>query len=360
MSAAPTQDPPPRDPLHPPRVRAAWHPACASDALGDGLLTTALYGVPLVLFRGPDGAPAALVDRCPHRNVPLSAGRLVPGGLACGYHGWRFDPRGRCTAIPGLVGEPDAPGRRCGAHATAEVGGLIWVWGEVDRPPRGAPPRSALHDDPRYGVVRQHLIAEGSVLAVAENALDVPHTAFAHGGLFRVDRDRAPITCHVRRWADRAEAEYVGEQRPKGLVGRVLSPGGGEVVHFDRFTLPGLVEVEYRIGDENHILVQAALQPLDDHRTAVHATVFVRARVPLWLARPFAEPVALHIFGQDQQILAAQTRTMRAFGEAKYASTELDLLGPHILRLLRRAEADGLPEPGDAGPEVEKTVTMLV
>ena len=37
------------------------------------------------------GAPGALLDRCPHRSVPLSFGKVADGRLQCGYHGWAFD-----------------------------------------------------------------------------------------------------------------------------------------------------------------------------------------------------------------------------------------------------------------------------
>ncbi|TIX36782.1 MAG: Rieske (2Fe-2S) protein, partial [Mesorhizobium sp.] len=54
-------------------------------------------GQPLVLFRSTQGI-AALFDRCPHRLVELSTGKLVGGEIERPYHGWRYDGEGRCTA----------------------------------------------------------------------------------------------------------------------------------------------------------------------------------------------------------------------------------------------------------------------
>ncbi len=68
-------------------------------------------------------------------------------------------------------------------------------------------------------------------------------------------------------------------------------------------------------------------------------------------------------------MLAAQTETIRRFGGERYTSTELDLLGRGIWRLLRQAERaettfgsgggadlapDGQPEP------IETTVTIRI
>ena len=76
----------------------AWFIACEARALRDKPISFTLQGTPLVLFRGAEGKPAALLDRCPHRNAPLSLGKVVNGELQCGYHGWRFDGAGFCRA----------------------------------------------------------------------------------------------------------------------------------------------------------------------------------------------------------------------------------------------------------------------
>src|SRR6185437_13083032 len=74
------------------RVLDAWYVACTSAELGEQPLARMVLGVPLVLFRGP--AASALLDRCPHRNVPLSLGSVDHGELKCRYHGWRFNAGG--------------------------------------------------------------------------------------------------------------------------------------------------------------------------------------------------------------------------------------------------------------------------
>jgi len=58
--------------------------------------------------------------------------------------------------------------------------------------------------------------------------------------------------------------------------------------------------------------------------------------------------VAMRIFKQDARILRLQARTIRRFGGEHFASTELDLMGPQIMRLMRLAQ-DGKPQ-HDARP----------
>jgi phenylpropionate dioxygenase-like ring-hydroxylating dioxygenase large terminal subunit len=335
-----------------------WYVACRSEELGRRPLARTILGTPIALFRDAEGRPAALLDRCPHRNVPLSVGDVVGGQLRCAYHGWAFDGAGRCRAVPGFSGEPDHRTRCAPTFPVREQQGFVWIQPAAGQPPLGEPFAFPHLDDRRYTVVRRELRAEASMPMMAENALDVPHTAFLHGGLFRNDGARNRIVARIRRHGDRVEAEYIGEPRPTGLAARLLSPSGGMVTHFDRFLLPSIVQVEYRIGEENHIVLNGALTPVTEHDTRLYAVVAARTRVPGWLLKPVVLPIALRIFGQDARILRLQSATVRHFGEEAYASTEIDLLGHHIARLLRQAADGTLPGPDAAA--VERDVEMWV
>lgn len=337
------------------RVSRAWYVVCESSELGDKPLRRELLGTPLVLFRAEGGKPAALLDRCPHRNAPLSLGRVVAGGkLECAYHGWQFEGGGRCALVPGLLGKGEAQ-RRAPACTTREHSGFVWVWAELDETPTSEPfPLPELASG--YARVVRAVEAPGTLHATLENALDVPHTAFLHRGLFRGAGKRNEIRATVRRSADRVEVEYAGEPRPSGAIGYILSPSGGTVEHWDRFILPSIAQVEYRLGRESHLTVTAFGTPVSDFVTRLFAVVDFRSPLPNWLVRPFLEPVALSIFSQDARMLKAQTDTVRAFDGEQYMSTELDLIGPHIWRLLKQAEA------GERAPEetsVEREVSFL-
>lgn len=329
-------------------VRDAWYVICTSEELGKSKpLSRKLHQQPLVVFRGPGGKPGVLLDRCAHRNVPLSLGRVVDCQVECPYHGWRYDTEGDCRKIPGLLGKTELPRRAVPQYPTREQDGYVWIWGNPESEPVGEPYRPPKLDDPRYHTARKVVTAKGTLHAVAENALDVPHTAFLHKGLFRGTGTTNEIKAVVTRDASSVQCEYIGEPRPEGLVGRVLSPSGGVVTHFDRFLLPSIAQVEYAIGEENHILITSLCTPEEPFFTRLYALVTWRMRFPAPVVKAVLDPVASSIFAQDAKMLDIQTKHVTHFGGERYTSTEIDLLGPQIWRLLKRAAEGRGAKPDD-------------
>jgi phenylpropionate dioxygenase-like ring-hydroxylating dioxygenase large terminal subunit len=331
------------------RVKKAWYVLCSSRELRRKPISRKLFGEPLVLFRGEDGKPGALLDRCAHRNVPLSLGRVVPEGLECSYHGWRFDRGGGCRRIPGLSGDPEKQGRSVPGFAAREEDGYVWVYATPCVEPEGGPFRIPLLREKGYTSARKMVEVESSVHAAIENALDVPHTAFLHRGLFRGTGKTNPITAVVTRTGTGVQAEYIGEPRPEGLAGKILAPSGGKVIHHDRFILPSVAQVEYRLGEDAHLLVTSLCTPVDDFVTRMFAVISFRMRLPGWLVKAVLHPVGMSIFRQDARILAEQTRSLKRFGGESFTSTGIDLLGLQVWRLLRMAEGGTLPGETDDG-----------
>jgi phenylpropionate dioxygenase-like ring-hydroxylating dioxygenase large terminal subunit len=321
------------------RLPQYWYVACLADDLGRRRpVARTVLGVRVALFRDERGRAVAVLDRCPHRNAPLSIGKVCDGQLQCAYHGWRFDGTGACRFVPGLVGEgADRRARRVDTFPTVEQDGFVWVWPAGGDAPAGRPFRFPGVDEAGYTTVRRSLSVTASLHASLENTLDVPHTAFLHGGLFRGGRPPVDIEVVVRHTPDGVEAEYVGEPRPPGVAGRILAPEGGVVTHVDRFLMPSIAQVEYRLG-ENHLVTTTAFTPGEAGVTDLHAAVTFRLRLPPRLVKAVVTPIANRIFAQDKAILREQADNIGRFGGEQFASTELDVLGQHILRLLRRAE----------------------
>jgi phenylpropionate dioxygenase-like ring-hydroxylating dioxygenase large terminal subunit len=321
-----------------------------SNTLEEKPLARSLHGTPLELFRDASGTPHALLERSTHRNVPLSLGRVSHGRLECAYHGWQFDGTGHCRNVPGLLSS--LGDEWCtDSFPTLEQEGLVWVYATAGEMPNTVP--FSLGPAPSgYAEVLRDVEVKATLHATLENALDVPHTAFLHRGLFRGGRQNE-ISAVVRRYRDKVEIEYQGEPRPPGVVGRILSRSQGTVEHFDRFFLPSIAQVEYRLGPENHFVVTSFCTPLSDFHTAQFAVARFKTRFVPELVRHVLEPFAMRIFHQDAAMLQEQSNNVQRFGGEQFISTEIDMMGPQIWRLLKQAERGD--EPPD-GPPAEHQV----
>ena len=157
-----------------------WSPVEQSVKLATQPIQFELAGEKIVLFRSKTGSVHALLDRCPHRGVALSLGKVTPEGcLECPFHGWQFEGDGSCAHVPL---NPEA--RRELLAATPipvrELGGLIWVYtaAGATAPEEPQLPDGLLRDD----VARVVLVDEWNAhwTRAMENMLDSPHLPFVH------------------------------------------------------------------------------------------------------------------------------------------------------------------------------------
>lgn len=89
-------------------LRRYWYPVAAESELrNQPIKAVTLLGERLVLFRDAQGRLGLLPERCPHRGTTLTHGIVDEEGIACPYHGWKFDRRGRCLDLP--AEPPDSP-----------------------------------------------------------------------------------------------------------------------------------------------------------------------------------------------------------------------------------------------------------
>lgn len=159
-------------------LREHWYVAAPSAALGRRRPHAArVLDQDLVLFRDGRGVAHALLDRCPHRGVPLSMGRVQRGTVACRYHGWRFDGDGRCVHVPSLrAGEQAPTATRVPAVRTAEGSGYVWVWMGAGAP--GPVPVLAGFDRLRWD--QGTIPMQASAVKGIENHFDIVHAFFTH------------------------------------------------------------------------------------------------------------------------------------------------------------------------------------
>ena len=164
-------------------LRNCWYVAAWDNEVGREPFARLLLNEPVVMFRTEDGTPVALADRCCHRALPLSMGKLVGDRLQCGYHGLEFDASGACVGVPGQSTVP--PGAQVRAYPLVERWQWLWIWmGDPALADESQIPDWWWMDHPDWRVVKGNggkpLPTACDYELVTDNLLDLTHLTFVH------------------------------------------------------------------------------------------------------------------------------------------------------------------------------------
>jgi len=173
--------------LEPGRYARGWHIVLFSQELQVGEVKKLHYfEQDLVAYRGESGQVAILDAHCPHlgANLGSGGGRVRGDTIACPFHGWTFDPRGRCVDIPYAKTIPERAVNALKGWPVLEKNGFIALWHECE----GEAPENYLPDIPEWGpqdwgdwiFYRSRIHAKPC--DIIENIVDIAHFPHVHGG----------------------------------------------------------------------------------------------------------------------------------------------------------------------------------
>lgn len=157
----------------------AWYAVATTDEVGRSPLPRQALGRRVVTYRTTDGTAVALEDRCAHRPVPLSAGRLEGDDIVAAYTGFRYGPDGRCVAVPT---QPNVPiGARVRSYPVHDDGSFVWVWcGDPGLARLRPAPSAPWLQDPGWVTFGGAWTTHASVRLLLDNFADITHVAHVH------------------------------------------------------------------------------------------------------------------------------------------------------------------------------------
>ena len=248
-----------------------WTPVMLARNLRDRPVPVRIAGEDLVLFRDAQGNPAALVDRCPHRGVKLSLGKVKDGCIECPFHGWRFDGRGQNVHVPF---NPDAKRERLFARAlpVRQAGDLLFLFTSTDvlEPPELNVPKALTDPSMTRSYVERTWRCHWT--RAMENMLDSPHLPFVH----RTTIGR-PI---AKTMTEHSKLDVEWEDTPWGGRQRSSVDGAPSTAHLD-FYRPNMMALHIPMGPRR-MEALALVIPVDARTTrliVVGARDFMRPRI---------------------------------------------------------------------------------
>jgi len=292
-------------------LRDCWYVAgLAATVRKGGLSREMLLGEPVLIGRGRDGRVFALRDICPHRGVPLSAGRVLSDNtVECPYHGWRFRGDGQCALIPSLVGGEaiEAAKIKVRAYPACEQDGLIWVYmaapGHEAAAPRYEPPRVGVPNaKPRW--VESQLFACAIDHAVI-GLMDPAHAPYVHGRWWWkvTPKEKA------KTYAPLANGFVMTKHKPSKPMYAVL---GADVATEITFELPSVRFENITgtlFGRKVAVVGLTVCTPRDAETTQVTQIFYW----PAWLAvlKPFFMALGPTFLGDDRRMVELQKEGLK-------------------------------------------------
>jgi phenylpropionate dioxygenase-like ring-hydroxylating dioxygenase large terminal subunit len=322
-------------------LREAWYFAVPSRRLRRGrLLARVILGEPVLLGRDRDGRVFALRDICPHRGMPLSAGRFLGGEVECCYHGWRFATDGRCTSIPSLVAPEGVDLARLGVtrYAAHEAQGNVWVF--FGDEPSAAPAVPVL--DGFAATAAPRLVETMRFPAAIDHAvvglMDPAHGPFVHRAWWW--RSRRSIHEKAKAFAPSPFGFTMTRHAPSSNSRAYRLLGGAPETEIT-FRLPS-VRIEAIRAGRYAVANLTALTPIDDETTEVNHCIYWNAP---WLSllKPALKPYVRAFLRQDRDIMERQQQGLR-FDPILSLIDDADTQARWYYRLkqeYRRARAEG-------------------
>lgn len=310
-------------------LKQHWLIACSSKILKKKPYACRVLSIPIVLFRHDDKV-SALLNQCPHRNVPLSEGKVINKNIQCPYHGWEFNGNGVCKKIPGLCKKITEKKYDIPFFEAKELNGFIWV--KINKSSHSIYSPSLL-EDKNYYSFHWETKAQGTLINILENFLDGTHTHFVHSGIVRSDKKRQKIKATIERQADSVSIKYTGESLQSGIISRWFEKNRKE--SFGRYILPSIAEIEYCSNSGTELLITAYIVPEYDNQHNIYAFFSIkRGMIPSILKKWIITPFFKKALKQDLNILKLQDNTIKEFGNENFHFTEIDLIRPHIQSLM--------------------------
>jgi phenylpropionate dioxygenase-like ring-hydroxylating dioxygenase large terminal subunit len=332
-------------------LREAWYYALPSRRLRSrAMLAKVMLGEPILIGRDHSGAPFALRDPCPHRGMPLSAGRFDGHHIECCYHGWRFNTDGRCIAIPSSVaGQASALCRvHTRSYPTREVQGNLWVY--FGENPAAAPEIPVLDG---FDGCQPDLVESVCFAAAIDHAviglMDPAHGPFVHRAWWW--RSRRSIQEKTKAFAPSPFGFTMCRHTPSQNSRAYRLLGGfpeTEII----FRLPS-VRVEHIRAGRHLVSNLTAITPIDDHLTEINHCIYWNSP---WLTalKPWLRRYVRAFLRQDRDIMERQQQGLR-FNPPLTLIDDADTQAKWYFRLkreYRRARAEGRPFEHPVEPRV--------
>jgi len=156
--------------------RNRWYVIAKATEIRERPVGREIWSERVVLFRNRQGELRALENRCAHRLVRLSHGRVIDDRIECAYHGWQFNGAGQCVHVPHLAAQTGLPNCRVKTFPIVERHGFVWIFpGDPELSSTVSPTKMSEWDDLNEIPSWVKLTSRAHFSYLIENLMDMYH-----------------------------------------------------------------------------------------------------------------------------------------------------------------------------------------
>ena len=289
-----------------------WYAILESKEIKKGqIVGVTRMGEKMVAWRNAKGELSVMVDKCPHRGVALSVGKISGDCIQCPFHGFEYDTSGTCTLVPanGRGAEPPKA-LHVRSYPVREAHGIVFIWWGEPRPNDDYPPLpwfTNIGDDMVYSTIRSHW--SNHYARAIENQLDVVHLPYVHhntigrgnntlvNGPISKKIEIAPGSYRLDMWVDNEIDHGQKPRKPSEMPEPTWRP-------LIQFYFPNL----WQNWLSDSFLVFLIFAPIDDENTMMYLRQYHKVHLPV--LRQLTEWLGglgnLYILNQDKRVVVTQ------------------------------------------------------
>jgi phenylpropionate dioxygenase-like ring-hydroxylating dioxygenase large terminal subunit len=270
-----------------------------------------IYGVTrcgekLVFWRDDASQVHCIFDQCCHRGASLSAGHIENQHVACPFHGFQYDSKGKVVLIPANGKHRDVPENyKVNAYFVKEAYGFIWLWFGDDFGAAAGPIPFLRNSSRDLHTDKFQKPGRSTIPEAIENQLDVVHLPFVHDTTIGRG-NRKLVNGPVVKWTDNLMTFYVDNQQDRGQNPKRAS----EIEAYERlFHLQFQMPNTWQNIISDDIRIVAAFAPIDDEHTHIYIRFYQRfMKIPglRHLVNRFSNISNRVILHQDRRVVLTQ------------------------------------------------------
>lgn len=229
----------------------AWYAAALSSEVVKGeMFSRKLLGKKVMMFREASGKVIAMRDRCPHRFIPLSQGKLdEDNNVVCPYHGLVFNGEGQCVHNPHGKGNIP-PGAKVETYTIEERYGFLWIWmGDQPADVSRLGDWAELDNGPATGVAHTYMKLDCNYELIIDNVMDLSHVDHVHSEIISTRGQLSPMIPKPKIEDNTVTTDWEWKQTPAMLIfNQFLPDPEAEARHYFQIVWSAPANIQLSVG----------------------------------------------------------------------------------------------------------------